>query len=205
MNAVRRQGTILEVTNPRRGPTAVSSSCDELVAGCEVLEILRQIKREDYDAVVIACYSEPGIAAAKELCDIPVVGIAEAAMHVACMLGSKFTILTTSKARVPAKEAYVHQKGLQDRLASVRALGVGVVEASHDPERAKEAVCRVAANAIEQDGAQVIILGCAGMAGYAHELQERLGVPVLDPSTVALKVAEVLVDLQLRPSRIGLT
>jgi allantoin racemase len=203
MKAVKRQDTILEVTNPQRGPTAVSSSYDELVAGCELLKMLREAKPEDYDAIIIACYSDPGIVAAKELCDIPVVGIAEAAMHVACMLGRKFTVLTTSKARVPSKEAYVYHNGLQDRLASVRALGVGVVEASHEPDKAKEAISTVAARAIDEDGAEVIILGCAGMAGYAQDLEERLGVPVLDPSAIALKVAEAMVDLQLKPSKMG--
>jgi allantoin racemase len=132
-----------------------------------------------------------------------VVGIAEATMHVACMLGRKFTVLTTSKARVPSKEAYVLQNGLGSRLASVRPLGVTVVETSLEAEKTKDAILSVAQRAIEDDGAEVIILGCAGMAGYAEELEQRLGVPVLDPNAVAIKMAEAMVDLQLRPSRIG--
>lgn len=203
MNAVRRDDTVLHVTNPTTGPAAVSSAYDEIVAGHALAKMVHAAKAEGYDAIVIACFSDPGIVATKELSDIPVVGIAEAAMHVACMLGWKFTILTTSKARVPNKEAYVLHNGLGSRLASVRPLGVSVVETSHDPERTKEAILAVAQEAIDEDGAEVIILGCAGMAGYAKELEERLGVPVLDPSAIALKLAEAMVDLQLKPSKIG--
>jgi allantoin racemase len=204
LNAVKRDDTVLEVTNPEIGPVGLASSYDEIVAGHELVKIVQGVSDQGYDAIVIACYSDPGIVAAKELCDIPVVGIAEAAMHVACMLGSKFTVLTTAKARIPSKELYVRNNGLESRLASVRAIGVSVVETTHEPEKTKEGVLAVARKAIDEDGAEVIILGCAGMAGYAKELEQELGVPVLDPSTVALKVAEVMVDLQLKPSKAGL-
>lgn len=204
MNAVKRADTTLTAVNPETGPTGLSCGYDETVAGFELLKIVQDNLDAGYDAIVIACYSDPGIVGAKELCDIPVVGIAEAAMHVACMLGSKFTVLTTSKARRPSKEAYVFANGLGSRLASVRALGVAVEETTHDPERTKEAVLSVARKAIDEDRAEVIILGCAGMAGYAKELEQTLGVPVLDPSAVAIKVAEAMVDLGLQPSKIGL-
>ena len=161
-------------------------------------------KVEDYDAIVIACYSDPGIVGAKELCDIPVVGIAEAAMHAVCMLGSKFTVLTTSKGLRPSKEAYVFADGLGSRLASGRAVGVNVVETTHDPGGTKAAVMSVARAAIDEDGAEVITLGCAGMVGYAKQLEAKLGVPVLDPTAVATKLAEAIVDLGLQPSKMGL-
>ena len=203
MNAVKRADTVLEVTNPPVGPAGLASGYDEVIAGYELIKMVQAARHQGYDAIIIACYSDPGIVAAKELCDFPVVGIAEAAMHMACMLGRKFTVLTTSKARVPSKEAYVRYNGLDSRLASVRPLGVTVVETSHEPQKTKDAILAVARKAIEEDGAEVIILGCAGMAGYAEELEQKLGVPVLDPNAVALKMAEAMVDLQLRPSRIG--
>jgi Asp/Glu/hydantoin racemase len=105
MNAVKRADTTLEVTNPTAGPAGVASSYDEIVAGYELVKLVQAAKGSNYDAVVIACYSDPGIVAAKELLDIPVVGIAEAAMHLACMLGDKFTVLTSSKARIPPRRA----------------------------------------------------------------------------------------------------
>ncbi len=203
MSAVKRADTVLEVTNPLVGPAGLASGYDEVVAGYELIKMVQTARHQGYDAIIIACYSDPGIVAAKEICDFPVVGIAEAAMHMACMLGRKFTVLTTSKARVPSKVAYVQHNGLDSRLASVRPLGVTVVETSHEPEKTKDAILAVARRAIEEDGAEVIILGCAGMAGYAEELEQKLGVPVLDPNAVALKMAEAMVDLQLKPSRIG--
>jgi allantoin racemase len=203
MNAVKRIDTVLEVMNPPVGPAALASGYDEVIAGYELVKIVQAARHQGYDAIIIACYSDPGIIAAKELCDFPVVGIAEATMHMACMLGRKFTVLTTSKARVPSKEAYVLHNGLDSRLASVRPLGVTVVETSHEVQKTKDAILAVARRAIEEDGAEVIILGCAGMTGYAQELEEKLGVPVLDPNVVALKMAETMVDLQLKPSRIG--
>ncbi len=204
MNAVKRADTILEVVNPPYGPAGLASGYDEVIAGYELVKMVQTARHQGYDAIVIACYSDPGIVAAKELCDFPVVGIAEAAMHMACMLGRKFTVLTTAKARIPSKEAYVRYNGLDSRLASVRSLGITVVETSHEPGKTKDAILAVARKAIEEDGAEVIILGCAGMAGYAEELEQKLGVPVLDPNAVALKMAEAMVDLQLKPSRIGI-
>jgi allantoin racemase len=203
MDAVKRADTVLEVVNPAAGTPALASGYDEVVAGYELVKMVQEARDEGYDAIVIACYSDPGIVAAKEICDFPVVGIAEAAMHMACMLGRKFTVLTTAKARIPSKEAYVEHNGLGSRLASVRPLGVTVVETSHDPGKTKGAILAVAREAIEEDGAEVIILGCAGMAGYAEELERELGVPVLDPNAVALKMAEAMVDLKLKPSRRG--
>jgi len=204
LNRIKRDDTVLTVTNPSFGPEGLASNYDEVVAGFELIKIVQAARDDGYDAVVIACFSDPGIVAAKELCDIPVVGIAEASIHMACMLGSKFTILTTSRKRVPSKALYVRYNGLESRLASVRALGVSVVETSHEPSKTKEAILNVAREAIEEDGAEVIILGCAGMAGYGQELEEKLGVPVLDPNAVALKMAEAMVDLGLKPSKAGL-
>jgi allantoin racemase len=204
LNGIKRHDTVLQVTNPSFGPEGLASSYDEIVAGFELIKIVQAAKQEGYDAIVVACFSDPGIAAAKELCDIPVVGIAEASMHMACMLGHKFTILTTSPKRIPSKALYVRYNGIENRLASVRALGVGVVETTHKPQRTKDAILAVATRAIAEDGAEVIILGCAGMAGYGKELEERLGVPVLDPNAIALKMAEAMVDLGLRPSKAGL-
>jgi len=203
LNRIKRDDTTLDVTNPDFGPAGVASSYDEIASGVELAKIV-QARGKGYDAIVIACFSDPGIIAAKELCDIPVVGMAEASIHMACLLGNKFTILTTVTKRIPSKAYIVKCSGLESRLASVRAVGVSVEETTGDEGKTKEAVLTEARKAIEEDGAEVIILGCAGMAGYDKDLEEKLGVPVLDPSAVALKMAEAMVDLKLKPSKIGL-
>lgn len=204
LNAVKRADTVLEVMNPAVGSAGLESAYDELVSGLEMLKIVQAGRAKGYDALVIACFSDPAVIAAKEILDVPVVGIAEAAMHMACMIGRKFSIVVTFRHRVPGKELYVVNNGLEGRLASVRGLGLSVVETSSEPEKTKEAILSLARTAIDEDGAEVIILGCAGMSGYARELEQKLGVPVLDPVPVALKMAEVMVDLGLKPSKIGL-
>ena len=123
---------------------------------------------------------------------------------VAAMLGARFSIMTPRRQRIPNRKEHVHMRGMDHFLASVRSLDLSVAETDADPERTKKKVLEVARLAAEEDGAEIIILGCAGMAGYAPELESKLGVKVLDPSAVALKVAEAMADLGLRHSKLGL-
>ena len=100
----------------------------------------------------------------------------------AAMLGHRFTILTSRCERVPAKVEHVARLGLSSRLASVRPLEMSVLEMDADPDRAQECILRVGAAAVNLDGAEVLVLGCAGLAGYGQELTRTLGVAVIDPS-----------------------
>ncbi|MBS3787866.1 aspartate/glutamate racemase family protein [Candidatus Bipolaricaulota bacterium] len=201
---IKREDTELEVTCPDRGPITIESAYDEAYAVPPTLELVQEANRKGQDAVILACFSDPGINAAKEISDIPVVGIEESTLHVASMLGNKFTILTTLKERVAAKENEVEECGLTSKLASVRPLEMTVAETDEEPERAQERIFEVAKKAIEEDGAEVFALGCAGMAGYAEPVEEKLGTVVLDPSSVALKITESIVDANLNQSKVGL-
>ena len=107
------------------------------------------------------------------------------------------------RARIPAKQEEVQVCGLDHFFASVRSLDLTVAETDSDPVRTKQRVMEEAAKAVQEDGAEVIILGCAGMAGYAPEIEARLNVKVIDPAAVALKIAEAVVDLGLSHSKIG--
>ncbi len=120
------------------------------------------------------------------------------------MLGHRFTVLTARCQRVPAKIDHVAHLGLSDRLASVRALEMGVLEMDADPVQAKARILEVGRAAVEQDAAEVLVLGCAGLAGYGHELTRALAVTIIDPATVALKMAELLVELKLTHSKRGI-
>jgi allantoin racemase len=117
------------------------------------------------------------------------------------MLGWKFTILTPLARRIPHRHEEVRRYRLEDSLASVRALGMTVAETDADPKRTMRRILEVAALAAEEDGAEVMILGCAGMAGYAAEVERQLGIVVLDPSAVALKLCEALIDAGLKHSK----
>ncbi|HYU78349.1 MAG TPA: aspartate/glutamate racemase family protein [Vicinamibacterales bacterium] len=201
LEAVKGPATELTVVNPTDGPPAIESAADEAHAIPPTLRLVQQAEQDGYDAVVIACFADPGLDAAREIASIPVVGIEESALHVAAMLGHRFTVLTARSERVPAKIDHVARLGLQSRLASIRALGMGVLEMEADAERASARILEVGRAAVEEDGAEVLVLGCAGLAGQTSELARLLHVAIVDPTPVALKVAELLVDLRLAHSK----
>ncbi len=201
---VKGETTELTVVNPAHGPVSIESEYDEALAIPPTLELVRQAERDGYDAVVLACFSDPGLKAARELVSIPVVGIEESTLHVASQLGHRFTILTARCQRVPSKTEHVAGHGLESKLASVRPLEMSVLEMDAQPERTKKRAMEVATAAANEDGAEVVILGCAGLAGYAADIEKALGLVVLDPSPIGLKTAELMVTLGLRHSKRGL-
>lgn len=190
--------------NPEHGPVSIESAYDEALAIPPTLDLIRRAAADGYDAAVIACFSDPGLHAARELVTIPVVGIQEATLHVAAQLGFRFTITTTFPKRVPAKIEAVAAAGLESRLASVRPLNMTVLEMDREPERTVQRLIEVARATAVEDGAEVLILGCAGLAGYAADVERETGMIVLDPSPIGLKTAEMLVSLGLRHSKRGL-
>ncbi len=204
LEGVKRPDTELTVTCPDRGPETIESAYDEAFAIPPTLELVKKANKEGYDAVILACFSDPGLDAAREVSVIPIIGIEESTLHMAAMLGARFSILTPRKQRIPSKCEHVHIRGLSHFLASVRSLDLSVAETDSDPAKTKQRLMHVAKTAVEKDGAEVIIMGCAGMAGYAQEIEETLSVKVLDPVAIALKTAEAMVDLGLTHSKIGL-
>jgi allantoin racemase len=201
---LKSAGTELTVVNPPHGPVSIESAYDEALAVPPMLALIKQAELDGYDAAVIACFSDPGLHAARELVSIPVLGIQEAALHAAAQLGFRFTITTTFPKRVPAKIEAVKLAGMESRLASVRPLNMTVLDMDRDPECTKARLIDVCRAAAAEDGAEVVILGCAGLAGYAEDVEAETGMKVLDPSPVALKTAEMLVSLGLKHSKRGL-
>jgi len=201
---LKRSDTELTVTCPDKGPETIESAYDEAYATPPTLELVKKANAEGYDAVVLACFSDPGLHAAREISSIPIIGIEESSLHVAAMLGAKFSIMTPRKTRIAAKQEEVHIRGMDYFLASVRSLDLSVAETDADPEKTKQRIFDVATKAVQEDGAEVIILGCAGMAGYAPELEKKLKIKIIDPTAVALKIAEAIVDLGLTHSKTGL-
>jgi allantoin racemase len=204
LGKIKRTDTELTVLCPEKGPETIESAYDEAHAIPPTLELVKRANREGYDAVILACFSDPGLEAARGISEIPVLGIEESSLHVAAMLGARFSIMTPRKQRIPMRREHVHLRGMDHFLASVRSLDLSVAETDADPGKTKARVMEVAKKAAEEDGAEVIILGCAGMAGYAPELESKLGVKVIDPTAVALKMAEAIADLGLRHSKMAL-
>lgn len=203
LEKIKRPDTELTVMNPEHGPVSIESAYDEILAGPPTLELVRKANEENYDAVIIACFSDPALDAAKEISTIPVIGIEEATMHIASMLGHKFSITTTHAHRVPVKEVHVRVRSIENAYASSLVLNMPVLEMDANPEEAKARILKLARQAVEQDGTEVVILGCAGLAGYAEDIEKELGIVVLDPTSVALKLAEALVDMGVKHSKVG--
>lgn len=198
---IKRPETELIVTCPDKGPIAIESAYDETIAAFYSLDLVKRANKENFDAIVIACFSDPGIVSLKEISDILVVGIQEVSLHVASMLGHKFTILTPSLKRIPSKYNGVWRTKLPFNLASVRELGMSVTETEEKPDLAQKNILEIAKKAVEEDGAEVIILGCAGMAGYAEVVEKKLNIVVIDPTLVAFKYTEAMVEAGIKQSK----
>ena len=183
---------------------AIESAYDEAMCLPCLLPLVKKAEAEGYDAVILACFSDPGLEQAREIVNILVCGIQEIAVHVAAMMGAKFSILTLNAERVPSKQKDIYRYKLERGLASVRPIGLSVAQSDEDPDLARARIKAVAKTCAEEDGAEVVVLGCAGMAGYAEEVTRELGLVVIDPSSVALKVTEALVKTGIKPSKRGL-
>jgi len=186
------------------GPEVLESYYDEALATPYTIQRVKQANAEGFDAIILAAFCDPGIEALKEISDIPVYGTEEAAFSVALLLGNKFAILTEKKSKESVKAQHVRKLGLESRFANVRALGMGVVEIAEDERKVITRAVELSQYMIDEDKAEVIIMGCASMAGYSGELEEKLHVPILDPVTVAYKMVEGLTELGIRHSKIGL-
>jgi len=146
------------------------------------------IKREPADAYVIACYSDPGLHSAREVTDKPVLGISECGLLTACTMGERFGVVSILAGSIPRHLRAVRQMGLWDRMAGDRALGLGVVELA-DRARVFDRMVAIARDLRDQDGADVLVLGCAGMAYLRVDLEREAGIPVVDPTQAAANMA----------------
>lgn len=195
-------GTVVAAKNPTSGPRSIESIYDEILSAAGTLELVIT-ELDQIDAVVVACYSDhPSIYALREITDKPVIGIAEASMYLACMLGYKFSVVTTNREWEPLLMDAVRHYGLTERCASVRSTGMPVLALeSASPDQTFAMILNAARQAVEVDGAEVICLGCAGMTGLDKQLEAELGVPVLDGVISALKLLEGMVGYGLKTSK----
>jgi len=150
---------------------------------------------------VLACFSDPGLYALREITAKPVVGIQEAAVTTALTLGQRFGVIAIQPASIPRHLRAFAAMGLDGRLAGDRALGLSVAELAR-PETTLDRMTETGRALIRTDGADVLIMGCAGMAGYRDELVRRLGVPVVEPCQAAAAIAlgRIALGLSHRPA-----
>lgn len=198
---VAAPGTEIVGITPDLGAESVEGNFESYLAAVGVMSKIAAYG-QPFDAVIQAGYGEHGREGLQELLDVPVVDITEAAASTAMFLGRSYSVVTTLDRTVPLIEDRLKLAGLIDRCASVRASGLAVLQLEADPAAAENAVLRQAQLAVEQDRAEVIVLGCGGMAGLDRQIQDRLGVPVVDGVTSAVLIAESLVKLGLKTSKV---
>jgi allantoin racemase len=195
-------GTELVVATATRGVPYIATRAEAQIGGAIALEMLAEAG-SGVDAAVIAAFGDPGLFGARELFDFPVVGLAEAAMLTACMLGRRFAIVTFARALAPWYRECVAMHGLETRCAAIRALD-GAFRSISDVQAEKEELLVALANrAVEQDDADVVILSGAPLAGLADKVRDRILVPVVDPIAAAVRQAETLVALKPRKAVAG--
>jgi allantoin racemase len=193
-------GTEIIPLTPTFGPDSCESNLDSHLAAIAVAD--RVLAYEgSYDAVVQAGFGEHGREVLQEVLDVPVVDITEAAAHLACLLGRRYSVITTLERSISLIEDRLLLAGLDRTCASVLSSGIEVLGLAEDRDRTLAAIVEQALTAIRRDRAEVICVGCAGMADLAEEIQAAVGVPVVDGVSAAVKLAESLVALGLSTSK----
>jgi allantoin racemase len=199
---VCRQDVVLEVVGIERGPASIESTFETVVAEPFAVEKIMEAEQRGFDAVAITCMCDCGLHSGREQVNIPVTSAFESSVLLASALGLKFSIITVTNALIPLFHRNLRAIGLECNLASIRSVDIPVLNLQDDIGRTREALLGEAKKAVENDGAQVIILGCTGMAGMAQWLRQNINLPVIDGLEAAIKLAEVLVDMRLSQSKL---
>ena len=200
--AVKSPGTEVVSLNPSSGPRSIESVYDELLSCGPCLEVLIACRAE-FDGFIIACYgNHPVINAAREMLSQPVVGIMEASLYLACVVGHTFSVISSGDRAITLFWDAIKALGIENRCASVRSTGTPVLALEGlGKANVEELILAEARKAVEEDGAEVICLGCAGMAGLDERLKRELGVPVIDGVAAAVKLMEALVGCGIQTSK----
>lgn len=188
--------THIEVVSLPGAPHHLEFWAYEALVVPEILRTVRTAAERGFEAAIIGCFYDPGLYAAREICgDMVVVGPCEASCLLACALGHKFGIVVGRDKWVAHVEDNVVRYGLASRTVGCASAGMGVLDFGKDRAAAFRRL-KDAALTLVRRGAETVILGCTAEASYGRELQEELGVPVIDPVVAAVRFARVLADLR---------
>ncbi|WP_262692748.1 aspartate/glutamate racemase family protein [Kordiimonas aestuarii] len=188
------------------GPASIECEFDEALAVPGVVVEAIKAERAGADAIIIDCMGDPGLKAAREVVSVPVLGPADASMHLAAMLAHRFSVVTVLESVVPMIENLAKVYGVSDKLASVRVIDIPVLELEAAPERLTSELSQASLAAVEEDGAHAIVLGCTGFLGCAEAVDAALkakgyDLPVIDPIPTTVCVAAGVVRAGLRHSK----
>src|SRR5436190_10042870 len=195
-------GTEIVPATGRFGARYITSRAAAAIAGHAVLDTYAR-EGKGADAVIIACFGDPGLFALRELASVPVIGMAEASCHLASTLGRKFSIVTGGLRWGPMLEEFVAAIGLVTNLASVRTVDASGADIAAKPEAALESLVSACRKAVQEDSAEVVILGGLGLAGLAGRIGDEVPVPVIDNVVASVRVAEAAATLGAAKARSG--
>jgi len=194
LDPLRKFGTPIRCLTLSEGPQGIEN---QRQADLTIPPMLRLAARQK-DAVgyVIACFGDPGLHALRDQTALPVVGIQEAAVMTALTLGQRFGVIAILPASIPRHMRAFGAMGVRDRLAGDRALGLTVADLA-DPDKSLKAMIATCKRLRDDDGADVLIMGCAGMAHYRETLEAETGLPVVEPCQAAAAMALTQIALSL--------
>ena len=201
--AVASPGTEITASEPTEGTPSVESHFDEAVATIGVIEEIQRREAEGVDAFVIACFGDTGLAAAREVASVPVVGMTEAALFAAALVADTFSIVTLPRrTRIHSHRVVASLGlGLAGRCLPIRAVDVPVLYDESEEDAVAKAILSQGHLAIDEEDAEAIVLGCAGIGHLAGPLSQALGVPVIDGVAAGVGMAEMLVRCGLRTAK----
>ncbi|OIS92353.1 aspartate/glutamate racemase family protein [Brucella cytisi] len=200
---VKHDHTHISAANPTDTPVSIEGGADEAMAVPGMLAEIRKGEVLGVDAYVIACFDDPGLHAAREVARGPVIGICQAAIQVAMTISRRFSVITTLPRSVAIIEDLVSDYGADHHCRKVRAIDLPVLALEEDSYKAEQLLLREIERAKAEDGAESIVLGCAGMSSLCERLKEATGVPVIDGVTAAVKMAEALVGAGYATSKVN--
>jgi allantoin racemase len=199
---VASPGTELIPMTAPRGVPYIATRAEAAIGGAVMLEMLAE-KRGTFDAAICAAFGDPGLGGARELFDFPIVGMAEAAMLVACTLGRSFSIVSFSKSLEPWFAEIVAWHGLSGRCAAIRMLDGTFKSIDEVQEEKEQLLVELANRTVADNGADVVILAGAPLAGLANKIRDRVPVPLVDGIQAAVVMAEGLVRMRPRKATAG--
>jgi allantoin racemase len=201
LNRYKEEGTTLDIINLDRGSESIENAFDEAWCALPTLQEVMKAEQEGYDGVIIYCFGDPSLKAAKEAVKIPVVGIGEASAYFASLIGRKFGVITAGP---PDAGSYILDNlkiyELDHKCIGVFSIGIPVLSLVESQEEELKALLRIGAEIIAK-GADVLVLGCGSMLGVAEKASQELGVPIVMPAAASIKLCESLISMGLAQSK----
>lgn len=196
-------GAQVDIIDIEDGPLSIESTMEEYLAAPGIIDIAMQAEKDGYDGIIIGCFDDPAIDAVRETVNIPVVGPGEASLLSACLLGTSYSIISILDNVIPALKKRVKIVGVNEKMSSIRPINIPVLDLPKNINATIEKVVEASIIARDQDGADILILGCMSLAflDITGKIEEKVGIPVLNPAKMALKTLEGLVSVKASHSK----